>query len=371
MNILYIGPYRQSDSWGEDSRQFIKSIRTIKPKLSLAPIYYTNNIIEIDDPYILEAENSRYDSYDKIIQHVLPNSIAIVRNKSIKNTAILRVETGGWNKSRNLLIANKLDHIYVVSETEKIWLEKSGITKPISVISYPIDFSSMQDQELKVNFAGSLKKVFKFYTFCDTSERSSLETIIKAFHIAFEENDKVNLIIKIDGSDNNTKTMVEKLSERIKKSLRINSVYRHDTVLVSNNSDDRTNNAFHNSCDCFIDLGLGSNFSKETAKATVLGKIPILINNMGMSSIFDQNVSFHVKSHKTPVIMENSPLPQEYDMFTSNEYWYIPSLDSLISTMKDAYNLSKDKARLDSKKDAAKKYMDKFSYSYVGELLCS
>jgi glycosyltransferase involved in cell wall biosynthesis len=366
MNILYIGPYRQNDSWGQDSRKFIRSIKTTESKLSLIPVYYTDNILQTIDSFVPEAELSRYKSYDKIIQHGLPNSIAILKNKQIKNTAILKVETGGWNKSRNLLTLNKLDHIYVITETEKSWLEKSGVTTPITSISYPIDISDINNQQSKVNFAGALKKVFKFYAFCDMSERSNLELIIKAFHIAFNENDKVNLVLKIDNHDNNTKRIVEQLSEKIKRSLRINKVYRHDTVLVSNGSDENTNNAFHNSCDCFIDISLGNNFSVETVKAAILGKTPIIMDNTGLSSLLDSEISYHIRSHKTPVFLENSPLPQEYDLFTSDEYWYAPNLDSLISTMREAY-----KAKLNIKSEITKKYMDKFLYSHVGELLCN
>ena len=49
MNGLFIGPYRQNDGWGMASRDYIRAIATQIPNLTTRPIYFTNNIIDIDN----------------------------------------------------------------------------------------------------------------------------------------------------------------------------------------------------------------------------------------------------------------------------------------------------------------------------------
>jgi len=71
MRILFIGPYRQNDGWGNASKHFLKSLCMTEHDIAARPIYLNNqlsyNELSEDDDEIVVAENSRSEHFDVII----------------------------------------------------------------------------------------------------------------------------------------------------------------------------------------------------------------------------------------------------------------------------------------------------------------
>ena len=73
MNVLFIGPYRQNDGWGNAAKAYIKALAGIESvNLCIRPIYMGSSICEIDED-IIEFEYNSFDEYDLVIQNVLPS----------------------------------------------------------------------------------------------------------------------------------------------------------------------------------------------------------------------------------------------------------------------------------------------------------
>jgi hypothetical protein len=374
MKILFVGPYRQNDGWGEASRNYIKALRT-KPGFSISsrPVYYINNTIGKLDNDILESENTFHNDYDIVIQKTLPHNLYIGACK--KNIGIINVETGGWQNSRAKLLLNKLDEIYVSTNIEKKWLENSDIKTPITVVSQPLDIELiMANQKNNVGMPDFFNSMFKFYCIADpNNERSNLETIIKAFHISFNQLDRVALVIKTaqTGSPGETRKLLQDQCESIKRSLHINNHYKNEFI-VSENITPQDMIGLHNSCNCFINIYSGNNFCADTITALYLGKTPIVMNNSGLTDIVNEKNGFVIKSEKSPVILKNKPLHGEYDIFTADEYWYNPSLSGLIDAMKRAYSLFKnDRQAYNDKKSLGEDILKNYTYETVGKKLCN
>lgn len=372
MNVLFVSPYRQNDGWGLVSRNYIKALLSNKNiKLTTRPLYYTNSTHEVSDD-IVECENSRYEKYDIVLQKLLPHSLHI--SKSTKNIAILNVETGGWNNSRSILLLNKLDEIYVSTNQEKKWLEQSGIHTTIKNVSQPIDLDFLvSNQTKKIGLPPALQNTFNFYCIIDNEDRSNLATIIRAFHLAFNETDRVGLVIKTDNSVLQTKDTRKKMQEHInniKKELGISGIYKNE-LIINDYLDDTNMVGLHNACDCFISLKSGDNFSTEVLSAMFLGKTPMVMQNTGLSSIIDNSSGFIIKSEKTPVIMHPRPLPSDYDLYNSDEFWYKPMIYSLIENMRSAFNLSKNKPEYLAKQSVGRNNIQMYSYSAIGSQLCN
>ena len=372
MNVLFISPYRQNDGWGLASRNYIKALLS-NPNINLTtrPLYYTNSTYEVSDD-IVECENSRYEKYDIVLQKLLPHSLHI--SKSIKNIAILNVETGSWNNSRSILILNKLDEIYVSTPQEKKWLEQSGVHARIKNIPQPIDLDFLvSNQTKKIGLPSALQNTFNFYCIVDNEERSNLATIIRAFHLAFNETDRVGLVIKTDNSVPQTRDTRKKMQDNInsiKKELGISGIYKNE-LIINDYLDDTNMIGLHNSCDCLISLRSGDNFSTEVLSAMFLGKTPIVMQNTGLSSIIDTSSGFIVKSEKTPVIMNPRPLPTDYDLFNSDEFWYKPMIYSLIENMRSAFALSKNRSEYLAKQSVGRNNIQMYSYNTIGSQLCN
>ena len=73
--VLFIGPYRQKDSWGKEARSYIRSMLTnTQLQLSTRPIYYTSLIEHNIPKEIIQCEQTTHHSYDIILQHAIPGS---------------------------------------------------------------------------------------------------------------------------------------------------------------------------------------------------------------------------------------------------------------------------------------------------------
>lgn len=374
MKILFVGPYRQKDSWGKTSVNYIKALRS-KPENSIAcrPIYYTNNTVATVDNDILESENTFYDDYDILIQKALPHNLFIGSCK--KNIAIINVETGGWTHSRARLLLNRLDEIYVSTSIEKKWLQSSNISTPVTVVSQPVAAEFiMANQKHTITLPSLLNGMFKFYCIVDTNnERSNLDILIKAFHLAFGQLDRVALILKTssESSTFDSRRLLQEECESIKRTLNINNHYKNEFIIAQDISE-KDMIGLHNSCNCFLNLHSGSNFCPETLTALYLGKTPIVMNNSGLIDMIDEKNGFVIKSEKVPVSLKNRPLHSEYDIFTANEYWYKPSIFSLIDAMRKVYHMYKnDRQSYNIKKMAAEDVLKNYTYQAIGQKLCN
>jgi len=367
MKVLFVAPYRQNDGWGRSSRDWIKAISYNKDiQLTIRPVYYIPNTINVDQT-ILEYENSYYSNYDTVIQKVLPSNLHI--NSSVKNIGIITVETGNWTNSKNILLLNRLDEIYVSTTTEKKSLEQSGVKTKISIVPEAID-TDIVDNNIESNqlpIPHNIKRNFIFYCFAGPDPISNLDKIITAFHLAFNEQDGVSLLIKTE--DQNTIKHIQELSKKIKETLRVNKAYRSE-IIVGRSDDEKSIMSIHNTGNCFINLKSTDNFCKQTLISSYLGKTPIVMQNTGLADILGKNGGIITKSVKCPLIMPTPPLMEEYDSYNSSEFIYSPVVFNLIENMQKIYALYKtDKKnyntqmRIDTLSD--------YSFKSIGAKICN
>jgi glycosyltransferase involved in cell wall biosynthesis len=376
--VLFIGTYRQQDSWGREARDYIKAMLTNSNiALSTRPIYYTNMVETNIDNDILKCEHSTYDEYDVLLQYGLTSSFHNSQ-KAKKNIGIVNVEFSKGESVYNNLILNRLDEIYVSTEPEKKALTNGGITKPVKVIPKPMDLEKippLQKSNL-IKFPSAIDSSFKFYSRSNHDERSNLHLLITAFHLAFSELDRVSLIIapSSDASNQSStiKNNIEKLAQQIKSSLHTNKVFNNEIVFTDNFNQD-TIIGIHNSCDCFVNINSGSNFDQETLIASYLGKTPIVLQNTGLDYLVGgEKGGFIVKSENSPVVLGKPPLPEDYDLFNAKYSWRTPIISSLIETMQKVYNMYKnDRKMYQEKQNFGSNQINQYSYSNVGQQLCS
>lgn len=375
--VLFIGTYRQQDSWGRESRDYIKAMLT-NPNIALStrPIYYTNMVESDIDNDIIKCEHSTHDEYDILLQHGLTPSFHNSQ-KAKKNIGIVNVEFSKGESIYNSLVLNRLDEIYVSTEPERKALSSTGITKPIRVIPKPINLQKISLQKSnQIKFPSTIDSSFKFYSRSNHDERSNLHLLITAFHLAFSELDKVSLVIAPSSDAANQpstiKTNIEKLTQQIKNSLHTNKVFKNEIVFTDNFTQD-TIISIHNSCDCFININSGSNFDQETLIASYLGKTPIILQHTGLEYLIGgEKGGFVVKSENSPIILGKPPLPEDYDLFNAKYSWRTPIISSLVETMQKVFHTYKnDKKTYQEKQNFGSNQINKYSYTDVGQQLCS
>jgi glycosyltransferase involved in cell wall biosynthesis len=373
MNALFLGPYRQQDDSGLASQSYIKAIASQqKYNLTTRPIFLGSPSEKIDRD-ILEYENSLYDSYDAVIQQTLPHCL-FYNGKFKKHIGCIKLDTNNISNSISMFNINQMDEIWVASTQEEKCLRKSGVTKSIKVISQPLDIgliNNNRDKELDLH--PMIKQTFKFYYMGDYNERANLKDLITAFHLAFDINQPVSLIIKTNISNmsiGDSYKLIEKEIEDIKKRLNISHRYKKEVIITEELSYENSIR-LHNCCDCFVSTSKAESFGRTAAEALVLGKTPIVPDNTGMIDFIDNKNGYIVQSHRTPVILDNKILPDEFDIYNANEYWYQVNIYDLIEKMRAAYSLYKtNKKEWEQKKELGLKLIDQFSYETIGKKLC-
>lgn len=374
MNVLFVGPYRQNDGWGMATKSYIRAVATKYPNLTIRPVFLasaSNNELE---PDLLKYENTRYDTYDIVIQKTLPHCF-FYDGRYKKNIGLTVFETNSLSNSECIANMNRMDEIWVPSNQEKKNLLKSGINKPIHSISQPLDTELLKKYSShKIGFSEIINRTFKFYFIGEYVERKNLQDLILAFNLAFDINQPVSLIIKtsISGmSPHESYKAIENDLETIKKKLSVSQRYKKE-IIIPERLSDQDIIGLHNACDCLIAPSFGEAFCRPAAEALCLGKTPIVTDNTGMIDYINNENGFVVKSHRTPVFIDNRPLSKDFDIYTSNEYWYKIDIYDLISKMQNVYRLHKEnKKDLENKREIGRNSMDRFSYENIGKKLCT
>jgi len=373
MNVLFLGPYRQQDDSGIASQNYIKAIGSQqKYNLTTRPIFLGQPSDKIDRN-ILEYENSLYDSYDAVIQETLPHCLFYNR-KFKKHIGSIKLETNNISNSVCLFNINQMDEIWVASTQEEKCLRKSGVTKPIKIISQPLDIDLIKKNEDKdLDLHPMIKQTFKFYYIGDHTERANLKDLVVAFHLAFDITQPVSLIIKSsipNMSVGDSYKSIEKEIDDIKKRLNISKKYKKEVIITEDLSYENTIR-LHNCGDCFVSTSKGESFCRAAAEALVLGKTPIVTDNTGMTDFVDTKNGYVVQSHRTPVVLEKKFLTDDFDIYNANEYWYQINIYDLVEKMRAAYSLYKtNKKELEQKKELGLQSIDQFSYETIGKKLC-
>lgn len=373
MNILFVGPYRQGDGWGLATRSYIKAVGTKYKNITTRPIYLAGSDNTFNDTEILGYENSFYDNYDVVIQKTLPH--CLFSNKSYKkNIGLFVLETNNLINSDCIYNINRMDEIWVPSSFEAQTLNKSGVTRPIKVISQPLDIEFIeQHRDYKLELNPVINNMFKFYFIGEYVYRKNILDLVTAFNLAFDYTEPVCLIIKTSQggmSEQQASSYIENDINNLKRKLGNSKKYKKE-ILITNKISYKDIIGLHNACDCFVAPSYGEAFCRPAAEALVLGKTPIVNKNTGMKDYINDDNGFLVKSHKTPVILEQRTLSTDFDIYNADEYWYKIDIYDLIEKMKLVYNLHKQNdIELTKKRERGISSSDNFSYNSIGSKLC-
>ena len=355
MDVLYLGPYRQSDSWGSSSRSFLESIISVKDfEVCSRPLFMGSTPVHSLTPKILMAESKKKAKYDVLVQHCLP-SYSVYHGDFSKNVIITSFETANCKAGINNL--NLLDVIAVQTEAEKQAAPKEVRDKVI-----PIGFSTHVDNDnTQKNFVVSGKKGadFIFYAFAGgLEERTGIKELLLSYMLAFHLNDNVTLVIQTSNMQG-LNDMIQDISQKIGI---YEKAYYPKIHLVTDGSN------LHKEGNCFVDCSKTFGMSDNVASALINNASPIVLQGSGKDEYVTAENGFIVKSNRTRVLCKERPMPQ---MFCSSETYLEANVDCLIETMHLSY---KDKLR-HMKKTCDESLLDIISpqrqANNLKELICS
>lgn len=370
MNILYIGTYRQKDTWGSISLNYIRSLISTNNNIAIRPIYLSlNNLCQSVDEDIEKIELSSFDDYDCVIQHCLPNYF--VSNKKVgKNIGIYSLDIVSINDCDIIQKINLLDEILVSSSLEKETLEKAGITRPISIVGFPINISlldDISDDQNPYSSERSFDNVFKIYTLLDSGATKNIRDTIISYILAFDYYDKTSLVIYANGDGQLVSDICRETIEEMNVSKKI-----REPRIISQKLTQNQILSLHRHSDCYINLNYGESLNQFSIEALLMGNNPIINKNTSLKDIVNDSNGFCVKSYNNPIMIKHNPIANNKDYYNANQSWYVVDIYDAIKKLRDARDMFFYKRdEWDKKSKECISLRNKFSYHEVGHHICT
>lgn len=362
MNILFVGPYRQADGWGEAAKHYIKALANVGD-LAIRPIYLGSSYCELDED-LLEYEFNDLKDYDVIVQNCLPHFADY--NGNYKNVLLCHLETSHLQYTSWPSRANLMDEIWVPSEANKNSLIVSGVKEEkIKVIPIPSDITKFEKEYKPFKLPTVEEEDFVFYFIGEYIQRKNLVSLITAFHSEFEFNENTKLVIKTNKTGANPAQLSNEVSQKIsnvKSRLRMYpdmADYKSDVLITSYLPEEQLM-SLHAACDCFVMPSQGESWCIPAFDAMAMGNPVIATKDIGAADFAEEN-GWAVKSYEQPTTTKEAPLS---DIYTARETWRQIDVMELRRSMREAYE---NKEVYSNKSEKGIKSSKQYSYKKIAE----
>jgi len=351
MKVLFIGPYRQTDGWGEAARALIKSMLTILDiDLTLRHIYLARCQM-LEDIQLDKLESKTNEHYDVIIQNCLPEFFRWFPN--CKNIGFISTETCNLSATPWIPQLNLMDEIWVSSSIEVEHLQNSGCKTPIFAMGEATD-----TEKFYKKYDIIPNKNFTFYTIGE-GERKNFSSLILAFHSEFDRNEPVDLVIKTSANSHIIQQTKEyKQTFGIYKNIQ---QYKTEKWILDRLSEDDLAK-LHYQSDCFVLTSYGEAWCRPALDALGFGKTPIITNNIGPIDFINKDNGWIVNSYETPIVSNTKPLPY---LYTARDTWYQIDILHLRKAMREAY--ANSELRLKKSIKGIQDVITNYSYLNIGK----
>jgi hypothetical protein len=215
INILYIGPYKNTNILGHASRDIIHELSRTN-NICIRPLYidnyFDNNVQDIIIQNLTKKKLEGY--YDIIIQHCPINLIVETFGLCNKSVVIPLFEKIVGSDLYNKKLEN-IDHILVDSEDYAEFLSDN-----YSIKATAFSYSKLYNVDTSMSLP-TYNNTIKFYSIYDDYDSAIFNKTIEAFYQAFGDNDDISYTYLINNKDRNTTSKITQEFEALKKDLGI------------------------------------------------------------------------------------------------------------------------------------------------------
>lgn len=369
-NILFVGSYREKTGFGIACENFILALDAGGANIACRPVKIRKLGRDVH-PRILELENKKYDSYDYVIQKVLPHSMDY-SGEFKKNIAILAYETSNLGRTNWDDKLNLMDEVWATNDLTRLACLQAGVTTPIKIVGEPVDTTKYSKKYTKMYAPTTFDSTFKFYFIGENTSRKNLEALVLAFHLEFAPEEDVALVMKTSKqltSSQDTQNEVATMCNNIKQTLRLYDNmrdYKGEIIITDSLSDDQIC-SLHQMADCFVMPSCGEGWCMPAMDALGFGNPVICGDAAGIDFVEDGRNGFYADMVEAPVVHTNAPLT---DLYTGWENWHKIDVQSLRHQMREAFHLFRDEPKTWEKmKDNARSVPEYWNMENVGKRL--
>jgi glycosyltransferase involved in cell wall biosynthesis len=368
IRVLYISNYHDGTGWGHAALNYIQALDAAGIDVTCRPIKLNDVKGEVP-PRILELEAKSHGAYDAVIQHVLPHQMEY-EGRLKRNIGLFFAETSNFCMTDWPEKLNCMSEGWVCCEHNVNAARDSGVTIPLSVIPIPCDVSRYGRTYEPLSITKKLAGNFIFYTIGESVRRKNLVALLKAFHLEFDVNESVSLLIKTtpkgDKDEQQTYADTVDFCKHIKEGLKIYEKVEHykKEIVIAGRYSEEEILRLHASCDCGVFPSYGEAWSVPAFDAMGLGKTPIVTDSSGFRQYLNNECGWMVPAHREAVYA--TQLDTFQNLHTSFEEWDSIEVAQLRKAMREAYT---DAELRKAKALAGTARAFDFSFAKIGQLM--
>lgn len=363
MKVLYISPYLGFSGYSTAARGYVRALHKEGVEVVLRNVKYDSGQEHKLEPWERALFCRAAEGVDVIVQHLTPNEMAIKEDDSIKHIGVLATETDlipkEWAES-----LNRMDAVVTFCEMSSEAIQRGGVRVPVYVLPHTFDIESYEhkvdpfDTMTGVPLSGTDKPCI-FYNISQVSNKKGIDRLLRAYYGAFQKKEPVTLILKgyigqmkRVGEDQQIIDFVNAVREGCR--------FKHfpPVVIFTDIMTEEEIERIHSTGDIYVNASSGEGWGLPLFDAAAYGNGVISTIWGGPGMFLKPDDIYQVHYTIEPVFGMNHPHPY---MFTSNENWAEPSVQSMMKQMRVAFeDYCKDQVR-------TVKDLEIFDDSVVGE----
>ena len=368
MKVLYISNYKDGTGWGNAATDYILAMDSVGIDVVCRSISFNGGKGDVH-PRILELEKKSSRHSNICIQHLLPHMLDY-NGRFEKNIALYESETSNFKSSRWTEYINTMDEAWVVNKQMSEASLSSGVESPIRIIPHTFD-TSKYDKEYKpldIPYM-DIENKFVFYFIGEAIRRKNIFALIKAFHLEFDVDEPVDLIIKASKggmSDDDCGKYIKELCDTAKENLKLypsNDLYKSEFI-TTGFLDNEKMMRFHKTMDCFVMPSYGEAWCLPAFDAMAMGSTPICTNVGGMSDFLSDGGGTLIDGVLEPAFGMTETFQ---DLYTGREDCVSINVRKLQKAMRRMYYLaSNSDSKYTNLQKQGREIADKYSYENIG-----
>jgi len=331
VKVLYIGHYREGTGWAQAAINYILALDAVGVDVVCRPVKLNNTQPELP-PRILELESKSSRGCTVCIQHVLPHYMDY--NSGFLNVGMAILETSSIKHTSWATRLNNMDQVWVPDTSGFNACKNSGITKPLYQVPHACDLNRYKEYE-PINL--NLNDEYVFYFIGEHVRRKHLSALIQAFHVEFDTNDNVALVIKSHKSGLSSEecyNRIKQTADMIKNNLRKYTKHNryHPEHVITDHISEEQLMGLHQRGNCFVMPSFGEAWNIPAFDAMAMGN-QVLSSNIGGMRDYLKCGSL-VGGRMEPVVGADMVFE---DLNTCRENWYNISPLDLQDSMRSMY----------------------------------
>ena len=368
MKVLYISNYKDGTGWGNAATDYILAMDSVGIDVVCRSISFNGEKGEVH-PRILELERKSSRHSNVCIQHLLPHMLDY-NGRFEKNIALYESETSNFKSSRWTEYINTMDEAWVVNKQMSEASLSSGVESPIRIIPHTFD-TSKYDKEYKpldIPYM-DIENKFVFYFIGESIRRKNIFALIKAFHLEFDVDEPVDLIIKASKggmSDDDCGKYIKELCDTAKENLKLypsNDLYKSEFI-TTGCLDNEKLMRFPKTMDCFVMPSYGEAWCLPAFDAMAMGSTPICTNVGGMSDFLSDGGGTLIDGVLEPAFGMTETFQ---DLYTGREDCVSINVRKLQKAMRRMYYLASiSDSKYTNLQKQGREIADKYSYENIG-----